>query len=235
MRVQPADMRLLWIFLILAVLVIVPFLIWGDFFDALFERESTEQWLEGIGWEFAWLVGIGLLVADLLLPIPGTVVMAALGYVYGFWLGGMIAASGSMLAGLLAYGACRKVGRRAAEWIAGKEDLARGELLFAGSAGGWIVTLSRWMPVMPEVIACLAGLAHMPFRRFAVALACGSLPLGFTFAAIGSWGHENPRLALVLSAVLPPVLWASIGPFVRRSGPAPGEAEGAEKAEGPEE
>ncbi|MCH2330530.1 MAG: hypothetical protein MK312_03205, partial [Roseibacillus sp.] len=60
------------------------------------------------------------------------------------------------------------------------------------------------------------GLARMPFRRFCAALACGSLPLGVAFAAIGHWGHAQPVLALALSAGLPPVLWIVLGPLVVR-------------------
>ena len=78
------------------------------------------------------------------------------------------------------------------------------------------MALSRWLPIMPEVIACIAGLVQMPFCRFLMALGCGCLPLGFTFAAIGQWGHEHPAVAVVLSAGLPPLLWAVIGPVVMR-------------------
>ena len=206
-------MRLLWLFLILAILVLVPFLIWGDLFTEQFDLEKTVAWLLELGKPWAWLGGIALLVSDLFLPIPGTVVMSALGYIYGPVMGGIFAVLGSMLSGMVAYGLCRKMGRRAAEWIAGKEDLAKGEALFGGVAGGWMVALSRWLPIMPEVIACLAGLVRMPWRRFVFALACGSVPLGFTFAMIGRWAHEQPALALLLSAGLPPVLWAIIGPI----------------------
>ena len=76
-----------------------------------FSREGTVVWLEQFGRNWAWLAGIALITADLALPIPGTVVMAALGYVYGPWLGGAIGAAGSILSGLLAYGICRRVGR----------------------------------------------------------------------------------------------------------------------------
>jgi len=42
-----------------------------------------------------------------------------------------------------------------------------------------------------------------------IALLCGSLPLGFAFAAIGHLGAERHEgLALVLSAALPLVLYA---------------------------
>jgi uncharacterized membrane protein YdjX (TVP38/TMEM64 family) len=220
-------MRLLWIFLFLALLVVLPFLVWGDFFTDLFSEEGSREWFDRLGRRWAWLAGVVLLVADLFLPIPGTAVMTALGFVYGAVLGGAVSAGGSILAGLVAYGLCRLMGRGAAEWIAGREDLERGELLFRGPAGGWLVALSRWLPVMPEVIACLAGLARMPFGRFVLALACGALPLGFAFAAIGASGHDNPGLALLLGAIVPPVLWAVIRPLVwsrrDRNGDVPNE------------
>ena len=208
-------MRLLWIFLALAAAVVIPFVIWGEDFETWFSQEAAVEWMRQFG-GWAWAAGIGLLVMDLFLPIPGTAVMAALGFVYGPWLGGALGATGSILAGLLAYGLCRRVGRRAAEWIAGKRDLERGERLFGGNAGGFIVALSRWLPVMPEVVACLAGLSRMPFGRFLAALACGSVPLGFAFAAIGAMGKDQPGIALLLSALVPPILWILIRPLVVR-------------------
>ncbi|MCH2064622.1 MAG: VTT domain-containing protein [Roseibacillus sp.] len=213
-------MRLLWLFLILAVLMLVPFVIWGDYFADRFDLQDTNAWLVELGRPWAWAVGIGLLLSDLFLPIPGTIVMSSLGFVYGPWLGGILAVTGSMLSGIVAYGLCRKLGRPGAEWIAGKKDLDRGEALFGGRAGGWMVALSRWLPIMPEVIACIAGMVRMPFRRYLVALGCGSLPLGFTFAAIGQWAQEHPAFALLLSAGFPPLLWVVIGPIVMRRGAA---------------
>ena len=212
-------MRLLRLFFILTFLVLVPFILWGDVLADRFDLQKTNSWFQDVGTSWAWLAGMGLLVADLALPIPGTVVMSALGYIYGPWLGGALAVMGSMLSGIVAYGLCWKIGRPAAEWIAGREDLARGEAIFGGKAGGWLVALSRWLPILPEVIACMAGMVRMPFRRFVIALACGSAPLGFTFAMIGQWAHDSPVPALMLSAGLPPLLWAVIGPLVMRRKP----------------
>ena len=42
--------------------------------------------LRGYG-SWAWAVGIALVWADVLLPIPQTAVIAALGIIYGTWLG----------------------------------------------------------------------------------------------------------------------------------------------------
>ena len=214
-------MRLVWLFLILVLLVLLPFAVWGDKFSGYFDLQNTSAVLIKPGRAWAWVVGVVLLLLDLVLPIPGTIVMSALGFIYGPFAGGIVAGAGSMLSGLLAYGFCRKFGRPAARWIAGEKGLARGEVLFRGAMGGWMVALSRWLPVFPEVISCVAGLTRMPFRRFCLALACGSLPLGFGFAAIGDWGHEYPMIALVLSAGLPPLLWIILGPLVVRGRESP--------------
>lgn len=173
--------------------------------ETLFSAESTIQWLEGYE-DWAWAAGIGLLLLDFLLPVPGTAVMSALGYVYGAWLGGLIASAGSVSAGLFAYGISRLLGPRAARKLIGGQDYEKGKILFA-NAGGWIVAVSRWLPLLPEIIACMAGLTRMPFGRFLLALICGSLPLGFVFAYIGSTGSNHPALAILLSAGIPPVLW----------------------------
>ena len=89
---------------------------------------------------WAWLAGIGLLVADLLLPIPGTIVMSALGVVYGFWIGGVIAAVGSMLAGILGYGVGQFFNEDLAKRWLGERDFERGRALF-GRGGAWVVAM----------------------------------------------------------------------------------------------
>jgi len=194
--------------------IIVPFVIWGARFDAALSLEGTREWLEGYG-NWAWLAGIVLLIADIVLPVPSTVVMSALGWMYGWWLGGLISASGSFLAGAVAYVACRWLGRGAARWIAGESGLRRAEEIFA-TRGGWLVALSRWMPVLPEAVACLAGLARMPPRVFFPALACGSVPVGFAFALIGHLGHDEPVLAIILSCAVPVLLWLAAARVLRR-------------------
>lgn len=209
--------RLFLLFLVLALLVVVPFLIWGGRFEDSMTLENTVSRLRGTG-SWAWAAGLGLLLVDLFLPILGTVVMSALGLIYGWLLGGLLSAAGSVLAGVLAYWLCRGVGRNAARWLAGENGLAEGEKLFRGELGGWLVALSRWMPVLPEVVACMAGLSRMAFPRFFAALCVGSVPMGFVFAWIGNAGEEAPILALALSAGLPPLIWGAFRfLYLRRS------------------
>jgi uncharacterized membrane protein YdjX (TVP38/TMEM64 family) len=200
---------------VLLVLIIGPFCIWGGWFEKMFDLQGAKTWMESLG-AWAWLGGIVLLISDLALPVPSTVVMSALGLVYGWFWGGIASAAGAVLAGLVAYALCRKFGHRPALWLAGEEGLAKGEALFRSQRGGWLVALSRWMPVLPEAVACLAGLAKMPFRVFLIALLSGCVPLGFTFAAIGALGVERPGLAIALSALVPVGLYGVAALLLRK-------------------
>lgn len=206
--------RLLLLILFLGLLVILPFVIWGEGLEALW----TVSKLESFG-RWAWLVGLGLLVSDLLLPMPSTVVMSGLGYLYGVFLGGVLASVGAFGGAVTGYVLCRWMGRPMAVRLTGEEGLREGQDLF-DRWGPWLVALSRWVPVMAEVIACLAGMTRMPPPRFLAAAACGCLPLGFAFAWVGQLGNEAPGMALALSALAPPALWWFVRRFwIRRPSP----------------
>jgi uncharacterized membrane protein YdjX (TVP38/TMEM64 family) len=197
--------RLAGLFLALAALFAVPFLLWGERFDILLDQHRLRGWFAGFR-STAWLVAIALLVSDLLLPIPNTIVMAALGVIYGPLLGGLVATVGNCLSGLLGYVIGRRFGRPLARRLLGDAELGAAEHLFTRS-GGWIVAGSRWLPILPEAIACMAGLARMPAPRFALALLCGSAPLGFVVAGVGHAGSGHPLLTIALCALLPLPVW----------------------------
>ncbi len=75
-------LKVLAIAVVLAGVFALAFALWGDTFERLFSQEACRRWFEEIR-PFAWAVAIGLLVADIVLPIPATGVMAAVGSVYG--------------------------------------------------------------------------------------------------------------------------------------------------------
>lgn len=200
--------KLIGIVLGLVLFILLPFLIFGEQIWQVFTDDGVVFWLKSFG-SLAWLAAIGLLIADLAIPVPTTAVMAALGMVYGPVIGGIVASFGSIVSGLLGYALCRKIGRPFALLLSGKKGLAEGEKLFQ-NIGGWIVVMSRWLPVVSELVACLAGLSKMSFPIFLAALICGSLPLGFLFSSIGYIGDEHAALTLILSALLPFVLWVGV-------------------------
>lgn len=155
---------------------------------------------------WAWAMGIALIWADLVLPIPQTAVIAALGIIYGTLLGGLLGNVGLITGGLLGYGLMRTSARRFARRFAGPRSLHTMESLF-DQGGAWTIVLTRSLPYsVPEVTVFLAGLAGMPMWKFTAALTIGSLPTAFVFAAIGAGWADQPILALTVSYVLPILL-----------------------------
>jgi len=152
---------------------------------------------------WAWALGIGLIWVDILLPIPQTAILAALGVIYGMWLGGLIGTVGLISGGFLGYALMLASARRVVQRLAGLDSLQKMERLFERS-GAWAIVLTRSLPYsVPEAMVFLAGLARMPLRTFGAALVVGSVPTAFAFAAIGDAWADQPLYALGVSYVLP--------------------------------
>jgi uncharacterized membrane protein YdjX (TVP38/TMEM64 family) len=161
--------------------------------------------LRGYG-SWAWAMGIALIWADVLLPIPQTAVIAALGIMYGTLLGGLLGSLGLISGGLLGYGLMFTSARRLVHRFMGRQSLRKMESLFDRS-GAWAIVLTRSLPYsVPEAMVFLAGLAGMPIRKLTAALTVGSVPTAFAFAAIGAAWADQPILALVVSYALPILL-----------------------------
>lgn len=215
--------RLYRIVFVLVVIMLVPALVFEDEVDAYFGGEEGLNRLRQFG-GWAWLAGVGLIVADLVAPVPSTAVIAGLGMIYGPVLGGLIGGVGSTLAGLVAYGGCRAVGPRVARLLVGEADLAMLRRFFE-RYGLWAVALSRWMPLLPEALCCLAGLAGMRAGHFVAALACGSFAMGFAFGALGQAYLDRPAAGLLISAAVPLAVWPMVHYVLRRRpGAEPGDA-----------
>lgn len=166
--------------------------------DAVVMLQKYDTW--------AWAVGIPLMWADLVLPVPQTVVITALGMIYGTVLGGLLGSVGLITGGLLGYILMRTSARRILLRFTGPKSLKRMETLFE-RGGAWAIVLTRSLPYsIPEAIVFLAGLAGMRIRKFTAALTVGSVPTAFAFSAIGAGSTDQPILALTVSYILPIVL-----------------------------
>jgi uncharacterized membrane protein YdjX (TVP38/TMEM64 family) len=80
-------------------------------------------------------VGIALICADVVLPVPQAAVIAALGIIYGTLLGGLLGTVGLMAAACSAYGLMRTSARRFAQRFAGS-GCARWRHCSTGSVPG---------------------------------------------------------------------------------------------------
>jgi uncharacterized membrane protein YdjX (TVP38/TMEM64 family) len=163
--------------------------------DAVLTLRTYEKW--------GWALGIALIWGDVVLPVPQTAVIAALGIIYGTLLGGLLGSLGLITGGLLGYVLMLTSARRYVHRFVGPKSLQGIESLFDRS-GAWAIVLTRSLPYsVPEAVVFLAGLGAMPMRKFIAALTIGSVPTAFAFAAIGAGWADQPVLALAVSYMLP--------------------------------
>jgi uncharacterized membrane protein YdjX (TVP38/TMEM64 family) len=125
---------------------------------------------------------------------------------------------GLITSGLLGYALMLTAARRMVKRVVGPRFLSTMERVFE-RGGAWAIVLTRSLPYsIPEATVFLAGLAGMPLRQFTAALAVGSVPTAFAFAAIGAGWADQPILALVVSYVLPILLLPFALYLMRRGG-----------------
>jgi membrane protein DedA with SNARE-associated domain len=90
--------------------------------------------------------------------------------------------------------------------LASEEKLARFQSLF-DRWGGYAVLVSRALPILPEVMAVLAGLARMRFSRFLAALLLGSGATALLFAWLGHASRAEPWWGMLAATVIPLAVW----------------------------
>ena len=193
------------LFAVFAALFMLGFELWGEPLERLFNQQECSRWFAEIR-PYAWAIGIGLLVADLFLPIPATGIMAALGSVYGLLAGALISIVGSAGAGITGYVLARLVGIRVTRFMVSEQEIKRFNALF-NAWGGFGIIISRIMPILPEVMTILAGFAKMTFGRFLAALLMGTIPTCFLFSYLGHVSRNDPGYGVIVAVIIPLVIW----------------------------
>ncbi len=208
--------RILLLAVITALLFLLTFILWGESLENLLTAESCAGQMRAMrGW--GWILGILALVADIVLPVPATGIMAALGQVYGFWLGWLLGGAGSLLAGLTGYGLAVGARGHCPAWLCSPAELEEFRHSFE-RWGGMAIIASRALPILPEVMVVLAGLARMRLTAFLPALLAGTLPVSALYAWWGSqYGQEAPLANFLVAVLLPLLLWTIAMPFWRNT------------------
>jgi 3-dehydroquinate synthase len=159
--------------------ILVPFVIWEAELNAW-----SEAWLRRSETRGVVAVAVALLlVLDVLLPIPSSIVAAvgvvALGPVLGaasIWLG----MSGGAALG---YALGKSGGRTLVRKLVGERELSRAERL-ASRFGTGVLVVSRGVPVLAEASTLLAGALAVPVGRFALVVALSNLGLALAYALL---------------------------------------------------
>lgn len=178
----------------------------------VFSSDDIKLWLaQAAQLDKLYVAGIIvlLLVSDLLIAVPTMATCILAGYFLGFFWGGLTASLGMLMAGSIGFGICRRYGANLLSKIyPDPEKLKEMQQLFYNQ-GSKVILISRALPMLPEICACLAGANHMPYGRFIVFFALATLPYAFIAALAGSHSSlSNPTPALATAVFMSVSLWA---------------------------
>jgi uncharacterized membrane protein YdjX (TVP38/TMEM64 family) len=199
----------LLVLLTLAALAVplVPFLLFGTRLDRLvadwFDPRPAPAVLA--------LLEVGVLAADILLPVPSSMVATLGGAELGIALGTLCAFLGMTAGSLAGWWLGATAGARALARldVADREALERRQQRL----GPLLVVLTRPLPLVAEAAALVAGGTGMPLRDFLPAAASGNLAIALVWSAAGALGRsaDSLPLALVWSLVIPVALaWLAV-------------------------
>ncbi|HEY6561496.1 MAG TPA: VTT domain-containing protein [Polyangiaceae bacterium] len=198
-----------------ALVPLVPFLIVGEL--------PGDQWLSAHEHDdrtFA-ATGAALLAADVLLPVPSSVIGALLGARLGFAAGFAFALAGLCAGAGIGYALGRLLPLRFSR--------SKGDASGAGSRTApalLLIVLSRPVPVLAEAIAITAGVTRVPLPTVALGVVLGNVLYAAALAGNGA-ALLPDHLAgpgLVLPMLLPVISWLAWRWATRRrreSGSAP--------------
>ncbi len=192
--------RTLLLATVVAVLVIVPFVLYGAAVEAW-----TRAFVAGAAEHPARVAAVlgGLLVVDVLAPIPSSLVSTACGTLLGFPLGWLVSSLGMTISGVAGYLVGRALTPGARRAI-GERELAMLERLYA-RWGIWVLAILRPVPVLAEASVVFAGLARVSRRAGFVALVLSNLGISAVYVAVGSTAalHHTFLTAFLAALLLP--------------------------------
>ncbi len=167
------------------------------------------SWLEAPGAGGVALI-VGLLAADVFLPVPSSIIMVLSGAAFGVFWGSAFALAGSVIGEWLGFELVRRLGRDASLRIASDEELVQMNRFFE-QHGALAVIVTRPLPVVMETMSLVAGLSQMPRRVFLVASIVGTAPIVVVYAYAGAVsrqvGNLLPAAVIIVAVAAAAWLW----------------------------
>ncbi len=170
--------------------------------------DDPASWLPG-GGVLAGVAGVGLLVADVVLPVPSSLVMVVHGALFGVVPGAALSLLGGMGSALAGYGLGRVGGPPLLRSVCSEAERDRADLLVR-RWGLLAVAATRPVPLLAETVAVVAGASCLGPVRTTVAAAAGSLPGAVLYSVAGSLdvGAPSGLVVFALVSAIAASLWA---------------------------
>ena len=158
-----------------------------------------------------------LLFADLFVAMPTLTIMLLSGFFLGPVVGAGFSIAGLLLAGFTGYGITHRFGGCFIDYLVRDDDERCNATNTFKQHGVVTILLSRAVPILPEVSACMAGLTHMPLRKFVPAWLASSVPYAIIAAYAGSISSAStPQPAIYTAIGLTVFFWLAWFIFNKR-------------------
>jgi uncharacterized membrane protein YdjX (TVP38/TMEM64 family) len=145
-------------------------------------------------------IGVGLLIADVVLPVPSSIVMVAHGALFGVLWGTMLSLVGSVGAAVFGFAIGRRGGALLERVVTPAERARASSILERW--GTLAIIITRPVPLLAETVAIMAGASSMSWRAIIVASIAGSLPPSLLYALTGAAVANLQSTALMFGIVL---------------------------------
>ena len=146
------------------------------------------------------VIGVLLLVADIWLPVPSSIIMTANGALFGVFIGTLLSIIGSLGASLVGFGMGR-AGSNMLKRLVTTTEYERSELLMK-RWGIMAVLVTRPIPILAETVAIMAGASSLGWTRFTIASTVGIVPAAFLYALAGAKASDLRTGILIFPMVL---------------------------------
>ena len=157
-------------------------------------------WLSGSGRWGAAAIGVGLLIADVFLPVPASLIMVAHGALFGILGGKLLSLFGGLAASAVGFAVGRRGWPALHRWV--PEDECRRADALLRKWGDLAVVVTRPVPILAESVAILAGTSPLSWRRFLVASAARPLPVALLYALTGATAAQLDSAFLMFGLVM---------------------------------
>ncbi len=155
----------------------------------------------------AALTGIGLLVADIILPVPSSLVMIANGALFGLAWGTFLSLVGNLGAALTGFFIGRRGELLLARFVPPKERNRANDLL--AEWGLLAIIITRPVPLLAETTMIMAGASTVKWKPMILASLAGSLPISLLYALTGvtAASFDNTILTFGLTLLVAGLFW----------------------------
>ena len=199
--------KVLIVFGSVVLFIIIMFLLLGSYESRAEELLQSYQNYPGTFISISFL----LLVLDIILPIPSTIIMYLNGFVMGLLIGTIVSFISLLCSSICGYAIGKTLNK------SNYEKYQR----FYDKYGPSAIILTRGMPIMAEAISIMCGYIRIPFRRFLFFQAIGYLPVCLIYAYLGTIANENEAFLPVLGiSIIITILFWLYGTYIQKKQPS---------------